>query len=434
MHADMTPEELERAALSTLTSLDSIAEARRAGVDTDSFQVAAHADVWAYLCERAETGEMATAPDVLAITGVQLIDDLTDDTNLVGTLAALSLQRRVRFTMIDKVETLNEDPARALMELIGELGALSNASGEGTGHLRRFGADALKRLEEFDAMLADSGGVPAGLTTGLPVFDVIGANWQPGELVSIIGATNAGKSFLMLWLASRAYLVHGSKVLYVSPESTVMDVEYRLDPIAARHLGFEISNTALRNNTQDREVYAQYIAKMAEDRSGEWITRDAGDAGVFDAGTIVALAREHLAGGTRAVPNVLCIDGFHLIKGEGKTWESMQDAALLIKGLAQDMGIVVMAVSQAQRTVLQDVGDAPDLAHAAYGMALMEASNRVIGIAERRGQPLQRVFKVPKARDGMRVTKRQILTFDVNVGNIGQLDDEATVKTSEVEF
>lgn len=430
----MTPEELERAALSTITSLDRIITARKAGVDADSFQVAAHADVWAYLCERAELGEMATLPDVLAITGVQLVENLTDDTNLVGTLAALSLQRRVRRTMIESVDTLNEDPARALTELLGELGVLSNAAGENTGHLRRFAADASTRLQEFDSMLQDSDGSPAGLTTGLPVFDENGANWQPGELVAIIGATNAGKSFLMLWLASRAYLVHGAKVLYVSPESTVQDVEYRLDPIAARHLGFNISNSALRNTSQDRDEYARYIAELAKDRPGEWITRDSGEAGTFDAPTIVALAREHLAGGTRALPNVLCIDGFHLIKGEGKTWEAMQESALLIKGLAQDMGIVVFAVSQAQRTVLQDVGDAPDLAHAAYGMALMEASNRVIGIAERRGQPLQRVFKVPKARDGLRVTKRQILTFDVDVGDIGQLDPNAVDATSEVDF
>lgn len=434
MHEGMTPEELERAALSTLTTPALVAEARKAGVDADSFQMAAYADVWAYLCERAELGEVATLPDVLAITGVQLIEGLTDSDNLVSTLATLSLQRKVRRAMIENAEVLNEDPYKALRELVGGLSALSTAAGEGSGHLRMFGADAETRLVEFDAMAADSDGTPTGLLTGLSVFDAVGGNWQPGELVSIIGATNAGKSFLMLWLASRAYLIHGSRVLYCSPESTVRDVEYRLDPIAARHLGFEISNAALRNNTQDRTEYAKYIKAIAEDRPGEWITRDSGDEGSFTAEAIVALAREYLGGGTRTVPNVLCIDGFHLIKGEGKTWEAMQDSALRIKGLAQDMGIVVLTVSQAQRTVLQDLGDAPDLAHAAYGMALMEASNRVIGIAERRGQPLQRVFKVPKARDGLRVTKRQTLVFDVDSGNIGQLDQDAETATREVDF
>ncbi len=424
MHDDMTPEELERAALSTLTSPDRVVAAARRGVDADSFQVAAHADVWAYLNERVEKGEVATFPDVLAITGVQLIENLTDDDELVGALAALSLQRRMRRTMIESNEVLMENPELALTQLVGELGALSVTVGEASGHVRRFGEDSGLRLKEFDEMAAEADGTPAGLPTGLPVFDDQGAHWHPGELASIIGATNAGKSFLMLWLASRAYLLHGSKVLFLSPESTVQDIEYRLDPIAARHLGFEISNSALRSNTQDRTEYARYIAAIGEPRPGAWITRDSGDSGSFTAELIISLAREHLAGGTRALPNMLCIDGFHLIAGEGKTWESMQHAALRIKGLAQDMGIVVLTVSQAQRTVLQDVGDAPDLASAAYGMALMEASNRVIGIAERRGQPLQRLFKVPKARDGVRVTQRQYLTFDVDTGLIGQLNPD----------
>ena len=434
MHPNATPEDVERDALAALTSPEKVRAAQALGVDVDAFQVASHQDAWKYLCERAELGEAATLADILSVTGVALPADITDSENLVGVLSQLGLQRKVSRVLIEQSEVLIADPRAALAGLLGDLGGLATSATTG-GHLRRFEADAPLRLSEFETRQEE--GSSTGLPTGLPIFDDRGDYWQPGEVVAIIGATNAGKSFLVLRLAAEAYFTHGRRVLCLSPESSVRDIEYRLDPIIARKLGLVLSNSKLRNGKQDLAEYRTYMEALAahnEKVGGSWVTRDAGSLGSFSIEDVIAQAREHLSNGSIGAPDVLLIDGFHLIRGEGKSWESMQEAALQVKGLAQDLGIVVMTVSQAQRTVLQDVGDAPDLAHAAYGLGLMEASNRVISMGEKRGDAFQRIFKVPKYRDGERVTQRQTLKFDVDAGIIEQVTAKVTESTGEVSF
>ncbi len=434
MHPDATPEEVELGALATLKTPELVQQARGRGVDEAAFRVPAHQDVWRYLCERAEAGEPATAADVLAITGVALPEDLTDAENFVGTVALLGLQRKLRSVLLEGADALQDNPRAALTGLLGGLGKL--ATSETTeGHLRRFEVDARVRLATLESPHEAATGIP----TGLPVFDQEEYFWQPGEVVSIIGATGTGKSFLMLRLAAGAYHYHGANVLFLSPESSVRDIELRLDPIIAHFLGIGLSNRKLRRGTEEATRYRAYMDALdahVATSTARWVTRDAGSAGQFSPADIIAQAREHLSGGTPGTPDILCIDGFHLIRDDsgGKSWEHMQRAATLIKGLAQDLGILVLTVSQATRTVLQDVSEAPDLGQAAYGMGLTEAANRVISVAEQRGNPMRRVFKVPKHRDGQRVMKRLALHFDVDAGDIHQLGTQVQDDTGEVDF
>jgi hypothetical protein len=73
-------------------------------------------------------------------------------------------------------------------------------------------------------------------------------------------------------------------------------------------------------------------------------------------------------------------------------------------------------------------------------MGFLEASNKVISLAEKRGDPLQRVWTLPKNRDGYRITDRQYLRFDIDRGLIGDLGmsvDSATGivdAVSEIDF
>lgn len=440
MHPDMTPELLERAALSTLGTVDKVRLARERGVDEYSFQVEAHAEVWRYLLERAENNEPATIPDVLTVTGVSLDPNLTDDESLVTTLAMLALQRKARAVMRDRADELGEDPEAAISGLMGDLGGLTTPAAA-RGHVRRFAEDVRGRLDRYAQRQerVEAGG-SIGIPTGIPLFDNVGSHWMPGEVAAIIGPASVGKSYWLTKIAADANFDHGAKVLFLSPESMVEDIEYRLDPIIARKLGFNLSNRALRNGTQDAKVYADYVGALEEWKAThdqEWITIDTGDSGTFLVADVVARTREHLAGTTIDRPGILCIDGFHLIRGEGKTWEFMAEAAVAVMGLAHDLGITVLSVAQTKRSVLQNLGDAAELADVAYGLALVENADRVISLAEKRGDPMQRVFKVPKNRHGEKETHRQYLRFDVDVGDIHQMGieiNEATGIIDEVDF
>ena len=96
----------------------------------------------------------------------------------------------------------------------------------------------------------------------------------------------------------------------------------------------------------------------------------------------------------------------------------MKYAAEVIKGMAQDLGVVVFAVNQTKRDTLIASDDVPGMADASYGMALAEASNTVLSFAEKRGDIHQRVWKCIKNRDGEKVLDRQLLRFDVDAGDI----------------
>lgn len=410
-----TPEQIELAALSSLGTAAQVVAAVSEGVTPQSFQVTEHAAVWEYLVLRANQGEDATSADVRLVCGLDLLPGVTDDGTLIAALVRQSVAARTRQAIYRRAPGLNDNPVQALQELLGDLGEVAMPVTQ--GHARFFDADAERRLAILlDKIEKRSRGEAVGIPTGLPTFDDNGDTWKPGEVASIMGATNAGKSWLLLYLAAHAYWKHGAKVLFLSPENTVDDIEFRLDAIIGRWLGFQISNRAVRNGTQDPEIYRAFIEAVQQRKRRDWITRDSGEKGDFTVADIVTAAREHR-------PDILAIDGFHLLRGGGSSWENIMSAAKTLKGLAQDMGMVVLAVSQAQRsaTVAQD--ETPELGHAAYGLALVEASNRVISLAEKSGDAHLRVFKVPKFRDGIRVPNKRYLVFDVDVGNIHEVDD-----------
>ncbi len=71
---NLTPEELELAALSTLRTVDDVRLARSAGVSELSFQTAKHIEAWEYVCSQADLDRQASPEDLKVICGVELIE------------------------------------------------------------------------------------------------------------------------------------------------------------------------------------------------------------------------------------------------------------------------------------------------------------------------------------------------------------------------
>lgn len=429
---EFNPEELELVALATLRKPADVRYAREAGVDEFSFQVDEHVRAWEYLVKRAErSDEPASVEDVLVFAGVALPEGLTDREAAVEALVELSVARRARAAALRHLDGLTSptssvSPKQAVSALVAELSELSAASSR--GHARYFDRDARERLAEVfrRTEAAEEGGL-SGWPTGIKLFDEAGEGWQPGELVVFMGMLNVGKSWLALKSAAHSYWYGGAKVLYLSPESSVFDVETRLDSVVARELGMQVGNRALRRGRVPRDTYQRYIDALLETGRAGWVTLDAGSAGSFQVPDIISAAREHR-------PDVLVIDGFHLISGTGKTWESMKDSAEAVKGLAQALNLSVLAVHQANREAVLAPDDAPRLGDSAYGLALVQAANRVISLAHRRGYPQQRVFKVVKNRDGEVPTDSFYLRWNPEVGDIQQVDPNVDEESGFVDF
>lgn len=424
----MSPDELESAALASLTTADDIRRAAAAGVTDLSFQNPDYEKVWQYLVEKSAKGQSVTHADILRVCGVELPPGLTDSDTLISALVSKSTERRVYAAVSQRFTEIGADPVGTARQLVADLAAIAAPATQ--AHTRYFDADVDARMAEYERrseQVSEMG--YTGWQTGLPVFDDAGDTFKPGEMVAIQGATNTGKSFLLLWLCKNVYWRHDASVLFISPENTVSDIEARLDPMIAFELGIPLSVRGLRNGTQDRAALREYAEKLKAHKRRGWVTLDAGTSGTFSVSDVVSLAREHR-------PQVLAIDGFHLIRGERgmKSWESIKYAADTIKGVAQELGCVVLAVSQAQRDAVLASDTTPEVGQAAYGIALNEASNRVISMTVKTGQADQRIFTVPKMRDAERVTHRHYLHFGVDAGDIHEIVPKVNTESGEVDF
>lgn len=421
-----TPEELELTVLSSIKSLEDYAYCLSQGIREDSFQIDEYANVWRYYEQHSLLGRFPSPEDVSANCNVILMEGLTDLETPVDTLSKISMRRRASTIMLDRGKDLISDPEKAIQNLIGDLSEITKGQ---SAHSVLFDADATSRLDEIRRRTeAKSRGEYIGIPTGLLCFDEKGDTWRPGEMAAILGTTNVGKSWLLCYFAAYAYYYSNKRVLFLSPEDTTFEIEARIDPIISRFMGIELSNKAIRNGFVDMKVYEGYLKELTKSGRKDFKVRDSGDAGVFSIGDIVSQSREFR-------PDILAIDGFHLIKGVGKSWENVKEAAESIKGLAQHMGMVVIAGCQAQREAAMAIDDTPELGQAAYGMGLMEACNRVITLVEKRGDKKQRIFKVPKFRSGAeKIVNRQYLRFDVDLGDIGQVIPAVDEETGEVNW
>lgn len=424
---DYEPHELELLALSSMTSAEIVRKAQAAGLGDSAWQVEDHARTWEYLVERANAGEDATAGDVYAVTGIELIPGITDVETFVEELVREGVRKDTIGLMVKAGERLRgPEPQKVVSELIGELSGVFHAS---AGSVVSFvDADADRRLQRFveRKRKVDSGGY-VGLRTGLPSLDSRGFTWRGGEMVAVQGPLNVGKSTLILWFCAYSWYHDQSRILFLSPESTVDEVEDKVDPMIARFMGYNLSNTGIRTGRQDEEAYAAYLRELALLDRRDFIVRDSGDAGTFSVEDIVALVREHS-------PDILAIDGVHLITGEGKSWERMKAATDKLKGLGQQMKYVTIGGTQVQRDAVMSADEVADPGQSGYGMAFMESANKVISLAYKRGDPMQRVWKLVKHRGGEKLLDRQYLRFDVDGGDIREMKAVADATSGAVDF
>lgn len=426
---ELTPEQLELSFLSSLRTPEVVRQASAMGVDQASFQVAAHALAWEYIETRAARDEACTPADVAAAVGVELIQDVTDLDTFAEELLDRASARKARLAMQQHIGKLESDPIGTIRSLATSLNEIT-AKGE-IAHSKSYDSDAERLQAIIERTMQVDRGEIVGIPTGLPVWDDAHQTFKKGDLIAVIAATNGGKSFTLLHFGATAWL-HGKKVLFLSPESTIEDIHSRLDPIIARRkYNLILSNQAIRDGTMtpdQLEVYKRYYGNLIMEGRSDWVTRDSGDKGIFSLDDVVSHTRQFK-------PDMVLLDGFHLIRSPGsKSWETIKSAAETLKGLAQDLGIVIIAASQARRDAVIANDDTPELGDTAYGMALVEAANKVIGLAAMRNSPQMRVFKVPKNRDGPIITKKQFLHFDVDSGDIRQYRPEVDRDTGEVSF
>jgi replicative DNA helicase len=194
----------------------------------------------------------------------------------------------------------------------------------------------------------ESGGL-TGISTGFTQLDKITAGWQPSDLVIIAGRPAMGKTSFALSLAKNIAIDNRVPVAFFSLEMNNVQLVNRLLSNVCSISGSKILSGQL--DPADWERFDNNIRKM---EGAPIYVDDTPGLSVFELRTKARrLVREH---GIK----VLMVDYLQLMNANGMRFSSRQEEVSTIsrslKGLAKELNIPVLALSQLNRTVEQRDG------------------------------------------------------------------------------
>ena len=194
----------------------------------------------------------------------------------------------------------------------------------------------------------ESGGL-TGISTGFTQLDKITAGWQPSDLVIIAGRPAMGKTSFALSLAKNIAIDNRVPVAFFSLEMNNVQLVNRLLSNVCSISGSKILSGQL--DPSDWERFDNNLRKM--DGAPIYVDVTPG-LSVFELRTKARrLVREH---GIK----VLMVDYLQLMNANGMRFNSRQEEVSTIsrslKGLAKELNIPVLALSQLNRTVEQRDG------------------------------------------------------------------------------
>lgn len=335
----MDLEEMEIGLISSIRSLDDVSDLRLRGLKVDDFSF--YPNIYDFICRHINDHEKLPSRKVLDVEFPEVeFEEATDDLGyLTECVINASIKRGAESAIGRGIDLLTqEDPNVAIDYLVGRLAGLKRVKKISKSYTDR---DALKRYDLYIRKRKSTlAGEPLGIKTGLSALDARMIGWNPGNCILLIGYQGVGKSWYSLQMGIEGYLAK-KKVLYLSPEMAVEDVEARWDTMLANRLDYELSNEAiLYGRKLDQDEYKDFLEE-ASDRS-DWITADSADGRPFDSESISALAEEY-------DPDLLIIDGLYLVRGNDGSigdWQSMVQIANGLKALATRKKCVVICTSQ----------------------------------------------------------------------------------------
>jgi len=208
--------------------------------------------------------------------------------------------------------------------------------------------------------------------------------------------------------------------MYLSPEMTVEETEFRFDAINAHHMEVSIKNSDLTlAKLPDARLYKDYLAQLQGQNRRDFITADSDLNRRFTISGIQSMIFEYK-------PDMVCIDGVYLMEdeeGAEQSWQKMMHLGYGLKNLAMINKVVIMASTQANREAAAKEFMTPKAHHISYGDALAQAADRVFGIAMIDESTIK--IGTIKVRSG-KWCPELMIQFDVDSGDIKELAEVET--------
>lgn len=233
------------------------------------------------------------------------------------------------------------DVGELMQSVEADLFSISQTNMKGTAQQINPAIDeAIKMLKDAAAM---DGGL-SGLTSGFPSLDKMTNGWQNSDLIIIAARPAMGKTALVLSMMKKMACDHKIPVALFSLEMATVQLVRRL-------LGnvCEISGEKLRNGQLAPHEWAQFDARVNQLFDAPVYVDDTSGLSIFELRTKARrLVREH---GVK----MIMIDYLQLMTASGMNYGSRQEEVSMIsrnlKGLAKELNIPIIALSQLNRGV-----------------------------------------------------------------------------------
>jgi replicative DNA helicase len=241
-----------------------------------------------------------------------------------------------------------EAPARELMEQ-AERAVLEVAADDRQKKIRSI-ADILH--EETDKLhrLSISKTALTGTTSGFKDLDEKTGGFQPGNLIVLAARPSMGKSALVANIAENAVLA-GHAVALFSLEMSESELAQRFVASQARVKGED-----LRRGKVAADRWPKILEACQRLSDAPMYVDDSSDTGVLEIRSKCRRLHSQVTGGL----GLIIVDYLQLMRSEGRIESRVEQVAQMsrgLKGLARELNVPVIALSQLSRAVEQRGGE-----------------------------------------------------------------------------
>lgn len=362
--------ELEQALLGAVLLANSNMERIPSSFTAEHFHDPVHQRIWSAIKQRVESDQMVTpitlkalmAGDagLAALGGAGYLSALVTIASIPAavpeyarTIMEMAERRRIMGICSEGLSSLSR-PDVDYREALSQIEAALLASEARGPDAASWLADT-SRVTRFDITQAAREGVSlAGLSTGIFKVDETLGGMKPGNLVILAGRPSMGKTAAGLWTALRA-AQSGVGTYFVTLEMSEDELSRRAISAVSTQIGCPIAYADMQRPDQmgKREVDAMARAQVEL----EGVPLVMAPRHVRSVGRImtdVRRVRRQLE--ARGNPlGLIVVDYLQLLRGDGARRESrvaeVSDISAALKGLAKEMDVPVLALSQLSRQV-----------------------------------------------------------------------------------
>ena len=274
-------------------------------------------------------------------------------------------------------------------------------------------------------------GIVKGITSGWPTVDEHSRGLLGGDLGSIVGRPETGKTFLMLYSALHAWIVHKVVTVFFTQEMPAITIKQRMAAIYAK-APLTPLKSVLFMSPEEHTLYKEALQSLHDVHQVPFWVIDGRMASTVD-----DIYMHSAALGAESV----WIDGGYLLKHRDMRMDRYRRVAEnvdLLKGTAIQLDVPITAswqFSKEQKKKQKKNADkTPDLEDIGYSDAIAQHSSLVLGLVQNEAVDTlqQRKVFIMKGRDG------QIGQFNINwnmlTSDFSEKPDLAQMPVSELQL